>query len=146
MIREARRNDLYGLLKLYTQLHKNPMPDDYTAAQRVWEQIFADDNHHIIVAEENGMLIASCVMVVIPNLTNNQRPYALIENVITDAAFRRRGYASACLDFARDIAEAAGCYKLMLMTGSKSEGTLRFYERAGYNRKDKTAFIQWLNK
>ena len=31
-----------------------------------------------------------------------------------------------------------------LLTGSKKESTLMFYENAGYNRKDKTAFIQWI--
>jgi hypothetical protein len=35
-------------------------------------------------------------------------------------------------------------YKIMLMTGSKKESTLSFYEKAGYNRSDKTAFIQWI--
>ena len=34
----------------------------------------------------------------------------------------------------------------MLLTGSKSEKTLDFYRRAGYNSADKTAFIQWLNE
>jgi hypothetical protein len=29
-------------------------------------------------------------------------------------------------------------------TGSKLDSTLSFYERAGYNKNDKTAFIQWL--
>ena len=33
---------------------------------------------------------------------------------------------------------------MMLLTGSKKESTLKFYERAGYNSSDKTAFIQWL--
>ena len=42
------------------------------------------------------------------------------------------------------MAEAAGCYKMMLLTGAKDEGTLEFYKKAGYNCKDKTAFIQWL--
>jgi hypothetical protein len=31
----------------------------------------------------------------------------------------------------------------MLLTGSKEQSTLDFYEHAGYNRNDKTAFIQW---
>lgn len=31
----------------------------------------------------------------------------------------------------------------MLLTGSKNEKTLNFYENAGYNGVDKTAFIQW---
>ncbi len=33
----------------------------------------------------------------------------------------------------------------MLITGSKSENMLQFYELAGYNRNDKTAFVQWLD-
>ena len=34
--------------------------------------------------------------------------------------------------------------RMMLLTGSKNESTLRFYENAGYNSADKTAFIKWL--
>ena len=32
----------------------------------------------------------------------------------------------------------------MLLTGSKEKSTLNFYEQAGYNSKDKTAFVQWI--
>ena len=49
-----------------------------------------------------------------------------------------------CLQFAKEIAEKEGCYKMMLLTGSKEEKTLNFYRNAGYNSADKTAFIQWL--
>ncbi|MBO5523903.1 MAG: GNAT family N-acetyltransferase, partial [Roseburia sp.] len=84
------------------------------------------------------------VCVIIPNLTRNQRPYAFVENVITDEAYRKRGLATACLNFAKELAQAENCYKMMLLTGSKKESTLHFYEQAGYNRNDKTAFIQWL--
>ncbi len=34
---------------------------------------------------------------------------------------------------------------MMLLTGSKEESTLNFYQNAGYNSTDKTAFIQWLD-
>ena len=40
--------------------------------------------------------------------------------------------------------QKANCYKMMLLTGSKEESTKRFYENAGYNSSDKTAFIRWL--
>ncbi|MDE6725877.1 MAG: GNAT family N-acetyltransferase, partial [Ruminiclostridium sp.] len=93
---------------------------------------------------EYGEIIASCECVIIPNLTHGQRPYALIENVVTDEKYRKKGYATACLDFAREIASKENCYKIMLMTGSKQESTLNFYQKAGYNRNDKTAFIQWI--
>ena len=103
-----------------------------------------DKNHHIIVCEVDGKLVSSCVCVIIPNLTRNIRPYAFIENVVTHADYRGKGYATACLNYARDFAVKADCYKMMLLTGSKSESTLDFYKRAGYNCTDKTAFIQWL--
>ncbi len=144
MIREAIDSDFDDLLKLYMQLHDNPFPEKDGRVTAVWNQIMSDRNHHIIVAEENGRLVSSCVCVIIPNLTRGQRPYAFIENVITDQDFRGKGLATACLQFAKEIAKRENCYKMMLLTGSKQESTLRFYEQAGYNRNDKTAFIQWL--
>jgi len=144
MIREAKKDDLTGLLQLYTQLHNNPMPEMTAELNELWSRIFDDPFHHVIVAEEEGRIVSSCICVVIPNLTHGQRPYALIENVITNEGCRGRGLATQCLDFARETARQAGCYKIMLLTGSKSESTLNFYRRAGYNSEDKTAFIQWL--
>ena len=84
MIREAIDSDFDDLLKLYMQLHDNPFPEKDGRVTAVWNQIMSDRNHHIIVAEENGRLVSSCVCVIIPNLTRGQRPYAFIENVITD--------------------------------------------------------------
>lgn len=143
-IREIRQADLKGLLELYTQLHGNAMPEESSSLDALWNGILRDRNHHIIVADDNGKIVSSCVLVIVPNLTHEQRPYGLIENVITDSGYRKQGLASDCLDFAREIAKRANCYKIMLLTGSKEESTLNFYRRAGYNSNDKTAFIQWL--
>lgn len=144
MIREITNADFDGLMTLYMQLHGNPFPEKSDEIMALWEGILADPNHHIIVADEDGKIVSSCVCVIIPNLTHCQQPYAFIENVVTDEAYRKRGLATACLDFAKEIALKENCYKMMLLTGSKSERTLNFYERAGYNRNDKTAFIQWI--
>lgn len=144
MIREIVREDFEGLMKLYMQLHDNSMPEKTEAVMALWERIIEEPNHHIVVAEEDGRIVASCVCVIIPNLTHQQRPYAFIENVITDENYRKRGLATACLDYAKQIAQKENCYKMMLLTGSRLESTLNFYRRAGYNSEDKTAFIQWL--
>ncbi len=144
IIRENVKEDLDRLLRLYMQLHNNPMPEKTVKLLQVWDTVFQDKNHHIIVAEENGKIVSSCVCVIIPNLTHDRRPYAFIENVITDEKFRKRGLATQCLDYAKEIAIKENCYKIMLLTGSKEKSTLDFYRKAGYNSEDKIAFIQWI--
>lgn len=144
MIREAREGDLPALLALYLHLHEDRVPDIDGRAERVWQRILREPDHHLLVAEEEGRIVSSCVCVVVPNLTRDLRPYALIENVVTHPDWRNRGLASACLAAARDIARENQCYKIMLLTGAKDEKTLDFYRRAGFNSSDKTAFIQWL--
>lgn len=144
LIREVTKKDLMPLLELYTQLHDNEIPKTNTALEDLWSGILIDKNHHIIIGIIDNKLISSCVLIVVPNLTHNQRPYAFIENVITHDAYRNKGYATAILDYAKEIAINENCYKIMLLTGSKKESTMHFYEGAGYNRNDKTAFIQWL--
>lgn len=142
MIRLARMQDLTQVLQLYTHLHDNPQPSELPEA--LWREIMADPNHHVIVAEQDEKLVSSCVLVIVPNLTRGQRPYAWVENVVTHVDYRKQGIASAVLAFAQDIAVQRGCYKIALMTGAKEQSTLRFYERAGYNSQDKTGFVLWL--
>ena len=119
MISEIQEEDFDGLMRLYTQLHNNPFSEKDEKITKLWKNIISDKNHHIIVAEENSKIISSCVCVIIPNLTRGQRPYAYIENVITDSEYRKQGLATACLNYAKEIAKQENCYKIMLLTGSK---------------------------
>ena len=143
-VREIKENEISALLELYTHLHELGVPENSERLQSTWATIYNAENHHIIVCEVDGRLVSSCVCVIIPNLTRNIRPYAIIENVVTHTDHRGKGYATACLNYARELAVRADCYKIMLLTGSKKESTLKFYKQAGYNCTDKTAFIQWL--
>ena len=144
MVREIQGKDLNELLELYLHLHEEAVPELTEHLRNTWQTILRDENHHIIVKEADGKLVSSCVCVIIPNLTRGIRPYAFVENVVTHGDYRGKGYATECLNYAKALADEANCYKMMLLTGSKKESTLKFYERAGYNSSDKTAFIQWL--
>ncbi|MDE7399051.1 MAG: GNAT family N-acetyltransferase [Oscillospiraceae bacterium] len=143
MIREITENDYKALMELYLHLHETEVPP-FELAKDVWEKIVSDENYHIIVAEEDGKIVSSCTCVIIPNLTRGPRPYAWVENVVTHADYRGKGLATKCLDYAKELAIRENCYRIVLMTGSKLESTLKFYENAGYNRNDKTGYIQWL--
>ena len=144
MVREIYENELNEILELYLHLHEDTVPEMSEHLRKTWNTIIQDENHHIIVNIIDGKIVSSCVCVVIPNLTRNVRPYAFIEPVVTHREYRGNGYATQCLDYAKGIAEKENCYKMMLLTGSKKESTIKFYERAGYKSSDKTAFIQWI--
>ena len=144
MVREAVKEDLDELLNLYLFLHEKNIPENSEHLENTWKTIIEDINHHIVVKEINGKIVSSCVCVIVPNLTRNIRPYALIENVVTNEGYRGKGYATECLNYAKEIAIKNNCYKMMLLTGTKNENTLAFYKSAGYNSDDKIAFIQWL--
>lgn len=145
MIREINENELNELLELYLYLHEESIPEMTEHLKDTWNTIIRDENHHIVVNVIDGKIVSSCVCVIIPNLTRNVRPYAFLENVVTHRDYRGKGYATECLNFAKDIAVKKSCYKMMLLTGSKEKKTLDFYQNAGYNSSDKTAFIQWID-
>jgi len=146
MVREVKENELNELLKLYLYLHEEAIPEMTEHLKSTWKTIIHDENHHIIIKVADDKIVSSCVCVVIPNLTRGIRPYALIESVVTHEEYRGKGYATKCLNYAKEIAKKANCYKMMLLTGSKENATLNFYENASYNSNDKTAFIQWIER
>ncbi|MDX1366278.1 GNAT family N-acetyltransferase [Pseudomonas sp.] len=107
--------------------------------------VLAEDHEHpdyrYFGVYEQDVLVASCCLNLIANLTRGCRPYGLIENVVSHAAHRRRGYGQALLARALDNAWAEGCYKVMPMTSSLDPATLRFYRAAGFDQDAKQAFI-----
>ncbi|MCQ4159396.1 GNAT family N-acetyltransferase [Roseomonas sp. GC11] len=139
-IRPAREDDLPGMLALYRHLNERDPPLTPEQAAPAWAALLARATVFVAVAE--GVPVASCTLVVVPNVTAGARPYALVENVVTHADWRRRGLGHAVLRAALEQARGQGCYKVMLATGSKEPGTLRFYAEAGFTGGTKT-FFEW---
>ena len=141
-IRRIDPRELAQLLALYQHLHgaDDPLPAD-SVVQTVWQDLMDDPRTMCLGGFEGGALVASCVLLIIPNLTRGCRPYGLIENVVTHADHRQRGHGRVVLQHALQLAWAQGCYKVMLMTGRKDEAMTHFYEGAGFDRHDKQAFV-----
>jgi len=138
-IRTADQNDLPALLGLYRQLHPDEEPVPLAVARNRLEQLLRYPGSSILVGMRGDDLVATCTLIVIPNLTRGAAPYALVENVVTDAQHRKRGYGKLVLEAAMSAAWRFGCYKVMLLTGSKNPATLRFYAEAGFEQ-SKTGF------
>ena len=133
-VRRIAKNELAGLVELYRHLHDSddPLPGGAELAV-VWGEFLADPKIHCLVAvEDSGRLVATCTLVVVPNLTRGARPYGLIENVVVRTDCQRRGIGKALMQHAVEVAWEANCYKVMLMTGAERESAHRFYESCGF--------------
>lgn len=141
-IRLLEAGDLSALLGLYAHLHRadDPLPGDEVVAV-VWQKILARPGHTIFGGWVGDTLVSSCALTIVPNLTRGCRPYGVLENVVTHAEHRNRGHGKAIVAHALSHAWAAGCYKVMLLTGKTDEATLRFYESAGFDPHEKQGFI-----
>ena len=141
-IRQIRSDELDKLLVLYGHLHTADAPlPDRSVVNSVWSEILGSPRYAYFGYFLDDDLISSCTITIVPNLTRECKSYGVIENVVTHAEFRNRGYGKAVLSFALAHAWNLGCYKVMLLTGRKDRATLRFYESAGFDGTEKQAFI-----
>lgn len=138
-VRTAVDADLPAILALYRQLSVTDLLPDAAAAAETWRQILTSGFMTVHVAELDCRVVATCVLVIAPNLTRNMRPFGLIENVVTEEGLRGLGVGKRVVQAAIAQAWEAGCYKVMLLTGRKDPAVLGFYEACGFSR-GKTAF------
>lgn len=140
-VRGARGADLGAILELYQQLSPRVPVADAVQAPAIWRELLARPGVTVFVADHDGQPAATCTLVIVPNLTRGGRPYALVENVVTRHDLHRCGYGQSVLNAALSRAWAAGCYKVMLLSGrSEESGVPAFYERLGFRRGSKTGF------
>jgi GNAT superfamily N-acetyltransferase len=141
-VRELAAHDLPALLDLYAHLHDSDLPQaPAPVVASVWDSIRRNDSICYFGGFAGAGLVSSCNITVIPNLTRSCAPYGLIENVVTHKGHRGQGHGTAVLKAALDFAWSRRCYKVMLMTGRLDEGTFSFYEKAGFKRHEKEAFV-----
>jgi GNAT superfamily N-acetyltransferase len=127
------------VLRLYGQLHPaDPVVRDGAG---VFEEIVRTPGLRIFVLEEDGVIVATTYLNVIPNLTRSASPYAVIENVVVDESRRGTGLGKKIMAATLAAAWDAGCYKAMLMTGSRTPATHAFYRACGFSPDAKTAYL-----
>jgi GNAT superfamily N-acetyltransferase len=140
----ANRNDLKGILELYKQLNGSNNEFAFSDAEKVWDKI-ETENIKYIIAKDNNVIIASCYIAIIPNLTYNGKSIGFIENVITDEKYRKQGIGREIMNKAIIYAKSQNCYKILLQSGVRRSIAHKFYESIGFNGDSKKAYEMRLN-
>ena len=141
MIREAGPDDFAAVMRLYRQLHpRDPILDD-GAGRVAFDAILATPGLSLLLLEVDGTVVATAYLNIIPNITRAASPYAVIENVVVEESLRGTGLGKRLMGETLQAAWDAGCYKAMLLTGSKTPGTHAFYRSCGFSPDAKKGYL-----
>jgi GNAT superfamily N-acetyltransferase len=138
--RIACKDDLPGLLALYKQLNPEEDPIDLEKAHSVWDTTETTNATKYFIALDNMKIVSTCNITLVPNLTRNGKSFAIIENVITDNDYRRKGIGKKVIQNAIQYAKENHCYKVVLLSSMKRTESHRFYESIGFNGNAKKGF------
>lgn len=138
MIRQATEEDIPRILELYrelaittseVELSRSPSPDD---CRRVLAEICAAPGHELLVAEDQGHVVGTMVLLIVPDLSHGACPWALVENLVIGHEQRRRGFGRLLMDYAMARARDAGCYRIVLSSDKRRHEAHRFYRSLGF--------------
>lgn len=135
-IRQAREDDIPSILDLYRQLSLSGGEEKDSAPAETFSQAYRDisgfPGYDLLVAEEDGRVVGTLVLLIVPNLSHNARRWAAIENVVVEHGRRGQGIGKMLMEYAHSRAGEAGCYKVQLMSDNRRDGAHEFYEALGY--------------
>jgi GNAT superfamily N-acetyltransferase len=138
LLRAAREDDIPRILELYQQLAATNAEAERqrTLSLEHYRKAFGEISDYtgqeLLVAEEAGEVIGSLVLIIVPNLSHGAKPWAIIENVIVDERYRRRGVGRLLMEYAVNRAREADCCRIGLMSNVVREESHQFYRDMGF--------------
>ena len=136
-VRQAKEQDIPRIIELYRQLAFNPPPEDTPMPSpeeyiRVFREMSDNPGYELLVAEEDGEILGSTVLAVLPGMAHGVSPFAVVEYVIVDEKYRRQGIGKLLMDYVIMRSREAGCYKIMLTSDRRREQAHDFYRSLGF--------------
>ena len=130
--RLARATDLSELLGLFDASEVSQSAQPLSRAEQIWREMLARPGVSIFVSEAGQSIVATCMLIVAPNLLRSGRQHGFIENVVTHPSVRGQGHGSAVLAAALEQAWREDCHHVLLQSGRPDPRVHAFYEKAGF--------------
>lgn len=136
-IREAKKADVPSIVFLLANDElgsqrencQDPLPKQYYDA---FSEIDTDNNNYLIVVENEGEIIGTCQLTIIPYLTYKGGKRGQIEGVRIDGSCRGQGIGEKMIRWAIDKAKERNCHLVQLTMDKKREETIKFYQKIGF--------------
>ena len=99
-----------------------------------FDEITADPNHRLIVAQRAGEIVGTLQISVIPGMPNFGMKRGLLENVHIRADQRGSGLGTQMVQWAIERCREAGCGLVQLTSNKRRLDAHRFYEKLGFTK------------
>lgn len=137
LFRAAKIDDLPAIVRMLAddflgsqrEQYENPLPDSYIKA---FNEIEADPNNELIVAEKDGEVIGTLQLTFTPSISFRGGKRATVESVRVDESLRGQGIGRKLMLYAIERARDAGCISMQLTTNAEREDAHRFYRNLGF--------------
>ena len=133
--RKATYRDIPRLLALYNELDGGNGSVSVKTIDLVFSEFELLPNQELLVAENEGLVVGTLFLKVVPNLNSNARPHGLLRNMIVDKRHHRRGIGVRLVERAFTSARKAGCevcYKDQSPDDKKHQDEHGFYRYMGF--------------
>jgi len=135
--RQAIRKDLSEIVRMLAddflgatrERYENPLPESYVKA---FEEINADKNNELIVAEKDGKIVGTLQITFTPSISFQGGKRATVESVRVDEKYRGQGFGKELMKWAINRAREENCVAMQLATNSDRKDAHRFYEDLGF--------------
>ena len=135
--RQATREDLPEIVRMLAddflgatrERYENPLPESYIKA---FEEIEADKNNELIVAETSGAIVGTLQITFTPSISFQGGKRATVESVRVDKKYRGQGIGKELMLWAIERVKEENCVAVQLTTNAERPDAHRFYENLGF--------------
>ena len=142
MIRKAEKSDIAQMAEIYEELHLThcEIRNDFYKAPpagfypNALEKQFENNNNHIIVYEENGIITAYAIFFIFEKGDEIcfDMKRCFVDQFAVRSSYRRKGVGTQLMDYIKSFARKESCTALDLGVWYENDTAMDFYKNIGF--------------
>ncbi len=141
-IREIDKNDLGSLIKLYQEFWGDI--SNLQKMQSLYDKLIKNPDYIILCAEIEQKVVGTLMGIVCYELYGDCKPFIVMENLVIEPNYRKKGIAKALLTELEKIAKNKNCSQVQFITEKNRKDAVSFYSSMGFNPSSHIGFKKLL--